>query len=320
MSNRFNTLRMKIVSLFCLAMLCSYTVVFGQTKLDTVIAQQGDGIFSILRKSGIHPVNYYVDFLELNKEAIKGASELVVGRQYILPDAPDSFKNMGTLLQVDENEESPLFEADLVQMKQRDSTLKNTVYYLFYKGAEPAGAKENGLAIFLLKLSKDLMERGARIYVLEQSNRPVSTDSTLTEVENEIANFGELTSTVNKKYLKHNGSYQRMLMIRDLKLKSKGVSITMHHYDKSEDGQRLAGAFRELFKKNALGSVKTDQGISPFTDAPNVYLAKNLLPSLTIMDINGEPNGIRLRSGKSELPQMITKGILQDHATTDSAE
>jgi N-acetylmuramoyl-L-alanine amidase len=109
-------------------------------------------------------------------------------------------------------------------------------------------------------------------------------------------------------------------MIQDSKMKNKGVSITMHHYDKSQDGQRLADAFREIFKKNALGEVKADQGISPFKDAPNLYLAKNLLPSLTIMDINGEPEGIRLRSGKSVLPQLIAKGILQDRTTTTSAE
>lgn len=311
---------MKINSLFFLLVLCGYTTLFGQVALDTVVAQKGDGIFSILRKSGIHPVNYYVDFLELNKDAIKGASQLVVGRKYALPYAPDSFKHMGTLIHADENEETPLFDTDLANMKQRDSTLNKTVYYLMYTSAKTLGNKENALDDFTLTLSKDLMERGARVYVLEKANMPLPTDSTADEIENAITDFGELTSIVNKKYLKHNGSYQRVLMIRDLKQYKKGVSIAMHHYDKSADGQQLAVAFRELFKKNASGKVKDDQGISPFTDAPNVYLAKNLLPSLTIMDINGEPDGIPIRSGKSSLPELVTKGILKDYATTNSAE
>lgn len=311
---------MKMIPLFVIVVLCSYSTLVAQSKLDTVVAQKGDGIFSILRKSGIHPVNYYVDFLELNKDAIKGASQLVVGRKYALPYAPDSFKHMGTLIHVDENEETPLFDADLANMKQRDSTLKKTVYYLMYTSVETLGNKKKALDDFTLTLSKDLMERGARVYVLEKANMPLPADSTADEIENPIADFGELTNIVNKKYLKHNGSYQRVLMIRDLKQRKKGISIAMHHYDKSADGQQLAVAFRELFKKNALGKVKTDQGISPFTDAPNVYLAKNLLPSLTIMDINGEPNGIPIRSGKSSLPQLVTKGILKDYATTNSAE
>lgn len=311
---------MKINSLFLLTLICGYTSLFAQVELDTVVAQKGDGIFSILRKSGIHPVKYYVDFLELNKDNIKGASELVVGRKYVLPHAQDSFKNMGTLIHVDENEETPLFDTDLADMKQRDSTLKNTVYHLIYPTVETK-AKEKSLQDgFILKLSKDLMERGARVYVLQKNRITFSMDTVASEVENVITGFGELTSMVNKKYLKHNGSYQRVLMIRDVDRNKKGLSMAMYHYDNSADGQYLAAAFRDIFIKNALGKVKTEQGISPFTDAPNVYLAKNLLPSLTIMDINGDMNGIPIRSRKSSLPELITEGILQDYATTNSAE
>jgi len=142
----------------------------------------------------------------------------------------------------------------------------------------------------------------------------LSADNEEGGTENAIADFGELTSIVNKKYLKHKGSYQRLLMIREMNRNKKGISITMHHYDKSADGLRLAESFRDIFKKNAIGKIKTDQGISPFTDELSIYLAKNLLPSVTIMDINGEQDGISVRSGKSALPQLITKGILQDHA------
>lgn len=308
---------MKMNLLFVLVVLCSYTTLFGQTELDTIVAKKGDGIFSVLRKSGIHPVNYYVDFLDLNKDAIKGASELVVGRTYILPYAPDSFKNMGTFINVDKNEERPLFTTDLAHMKQRDSTLNNTVYHLIYSVTDQ---KEKNRDAFGLKLSRELMERGARVYLLQKSDMPLTGYDKEGTVESDVMDFGELTSIVNKNFLKHNGSYQRVLMIRDLKLNKKGVSITMHHYDKSSDGQKLAEIFRETFKSNALGKVKTGQGISPFADAPNVYLAKNLLPSLTIMDINGASDGIRVRSEKASLPNLITKGILEDRDTKNITE
>ena len=311
---------MKINLVFFLVILSSYSTLFSQSKLDTVVAQKGDGIFSILRKSGIHPVKYYVDFLELNKDAIKGASELVVGRKYVLPYAPDSFKNMGTFINVDENEQLALFDADLVNMKQRDSTLKNTVYHLIYSTKETEEKKKSVLDEFILKLSKDLMERGARVYVLQKSDMPLTNYRIEKDGENVNTDFGELTSIVNKNYLKNNGSYQRVLMIRDSKLNKKGISISMYHYAKSTDGQRFAESFRNIFKKNALGKVKTGQGISPFTDESNMYLAKNLLPSLTIMDINGEPEGIRVRSGKSSLPQLITNGIVHDYANTHYTE
>ncbi len=305
---------MSIKSFFLYIILFSSTALFSQVKLDTVVAQKGDGIFSILRKSGIHPVKYYVDFLDLNKDAIKGASELLVGRKYILPYASDSFKNMGTYIQMDDAEEAPLFDADLVKMKQKDSTLKNTVYYLVYSDTKTEDNSLKALDGFAAKLSKDLMERGARVYVLQKSITTLDKKNEEGDAENAIANLGELTGIVNKKYLKHNGSYQRFLMIRDVRKDKKGISITMQHYDKSADGLRLAESFRDIFKKNAIGRIKTDQGISPFTDELNVYLAKNLLPSVTIMHINEEPDGITVRSGKSKLSELITKGILQDHA------
>lgn len=305
---------MKIKSTFLLLILCCFTTLFSQSKLDTVIAQQGDGIFSILRRSGIDPAKYYADFLELNKEEIKGASELAVGVKYILPNASDSFKNMGTFINVDENEEVPLFDAELLKMKKRDSSLNNTVYYLIYPSSRIQDKKGKLVNNFNIKLSKDLMERGARVYVLQKKNILFTTNMKEVDDENSVTDFGNLTSIINKKYLSHNGSYQRVLLVRDSKLNEKGMSITMHHYDKSVDGQRLAGSFREIFKNNALGKVKTNQGISVFVDKPSVYLAKNLLPSLTIMDINGELGGISIRSGKYALPQLITKGILQDHA------
>jgi N-acetylmuramoyl-L-alanine amidase len=311
---------MKINALFLLTIACSYTTLFAQVELDTVVAQKGDGIFSILRRSGIHPVNYYVDFLELNKDNIRGASQLVVGRKYVLPYAPDSYKNMGTLVDVDGNEELPLFTTDLAGIKQRDSTLKNTVYHLIYPTIKTKEEEKSPLDEFILKLSKDLMERGARVYVFQKNNMIFPVDTVASEVERAIAAFGELTSMVNKKYLKHNGSYQRVLMIRDVNRNKKGISMAMYHYGKSTDGKHLAATFRDLFKKNALGKVKIEQGISPFTDAPNLYLAKNLLPTLTIMDINGDMNGIPIRSRKSALPGLITEGILQDYATVNSAD
>lgn len=305
---------MKIKFFIILFLLCSYSTLFSQIKLDTVVAEQGDGIFSILRRSGINPLKYYSDFLSLNKDQIKGSSELAIGIQYILPHAPDSFKNMGTFINVDKNMETPLFDVELGKLKQRDSSLKNTVYYLIYPSTRTLDEMSKSFNNFNMKLSKDLIERGARVYVLQKQNIHFSTNIKELDSKNNILNFGELTSIINKKYLKHKGSYQRVLFVRDSIVNKKTISITMHHYVKSLDGQKLADSFREIFKQNSIGRVKTNQGITTFKDKSSVYLAKNLLPSLTIMDINGKYDGINVRSEKYSLPQLITKGILQDHA------
>jgi len=316
--NEHYTIDMKSRSLLFLFILCSFPTLFSQAKLDTVVAKTGDGIFSILRNSGIHPVKYYVNFLDLNKDQIKGASELVEGRKYILPFAPDSFKNMGVLIDVDEAAEAPIFNSELGQLAQKDSTLKNAVYYLIYPNITTEAAEGETLDDFTNALSKDLLERGARVYVLKKNKMHSAKNEV--NFENDIVEFGEFASIVNKKYLKHNGSYQRVLIIRDSEKNTKGISIAMHHYDKSEEGQKLAASFRDIFKNNARGKTNDNQGIAPFTDELSLYLAKNLLPSVTIMNINGDANGILVRSKKSSLPELITKGILQDHANLNFTE
>ena len=72
--------------------LCPF-LLLGQVEQNRVVAQDGDGIFSMLRKQGLDPVKYYEEFVELNQDNLKNGSELHLGREYIIPYAADSYKN-----------------------------------------------------------------------------------------------------------------------------------------------------------------------------------------------------------------------------------
>ena len=101
-----------------------------QDSLQTVVAKNGDGIFSMLRNEGIDIVKYYAKFVELNAAKIENGSHLAIGVEYQIPNAPDSFKNMGRNVQWPDGVETAIFEGKLASLKKRDSSLKNTVYYL----------------------------------------------------------------------------------------------------------------------------------------------------------------------------------------------
>ena len=48
------------------------TFIFAQeSTYYKVVAEQGDGIFSLLRKQGLDPAKHYGEFLELNSDKIK---------------------------------------------------------------------------------------------------------------------------------------------------------------------------------------------------------------------------------------------------------
>ena len=72
-------MKSSMLAIFLLStILCS-----GQTI--KVKAEQGDGIFSLLRKQGLNPGKYYVDFIQLNEALIKNGSELSLGVEYQIP-------------------------------------------------------------------------------------------------------------------------------------------------------------------------------------------------------------------------------------------
>ncbi len=48
--------------------------VLAQDSLQTVVAKNGDGIFSMLRNEGINIVKYYAEFIELNQDNIKNGA------------------------------------------------------------------------------------------------------------------------------------------------------------------------------------------------------------------------------------------------------
>ena len=58
---------------------------YGQDSLAVVVAEKGDGIFSLLRKQGMNPTDHYQDFLVLNKENLREGRHLYEGAAYLLP-------------------------------------------------------------------------------------------------------------------------------------------------------------------------------------------------------------------------------------------
>ena len=60
--------------IFFVLWVCFFSYSWGQRNSYTVIAESGDGIYSILRKQGVDPVKYYQAFIELNEENIKDGS------------------------------------------------------------------------------------------------------------------------------------------------------------------------------------------------------------------------------------------------------
>ena len=298
---------------FAILTLMALPAMVAQDSLQTVVAKDGDGIFSVLRKEGIDVVKYYEAFIQLNKDRLKDGSRLVIGTEYLLPEAPDSFKNMGSFIALPSGDETPIFGAELETLKKKDSLLQNTVYYLVSNqmvqvptnAEKGAGGTEDEVAKLV---ARKLLQSGARVYVFRES------------LGNSLE-LNELVSIVNKRYLMHNGKYQRLLIIKSQEAPELAeLEATIYHEEGSKDGQRLSESMIKTIGKKNVAIKSAAAYSSVFTDTQNILFAKNMLPSLIYIEFGKKPSNnptLKVTSNKKNLADLIANGIFTDYSKLD---
>lgn len=289
-------------------------MLIAQEDYYPVVAQQGDGIFSMLRKQGLDPVKYYEAFILLNKDDIKDGSMLHVGREYKIPKTDDSYKNKGVRLLVNQSSEEPIFDAELGKMSHKNSTLKDAVYYII---AEDSAMNRNQFVADIAKnLAAELLEQGASVFIMgDETVKTESLDTSLTKVDR----LGNYIEVINRRYLQNQGKYQRLLVIRANSLETRGnLEVSVFHHEKSEQGQRFAQNLQNVFKQHSIAN-RSSKDIKIFDDKNTLYLARNTLPAVSLITIDSDKKvaakeGIPVRSDKRAFASWITNGILKDYA------
>lgn len=285
----------------------------GQDSIQTVIAQPGDGIFSILRKQGIHPKKYYEAFLELNEGHIKNGSELKQGWPYKIPFAPDSFKNMGRAISLPEGTETPLFDVELAKLDLKSEELKNAVYYLVVENE----GQNNFIAPMATNLASRLLVNGAKVYLIKNTVDIGQTADTDLEAK-ALFRAQQYVDVVNKRYLKNQGKYQRLLILRgNGSLQSKNLDVSFYHHDGSDEGEKLADNLEAIFGRYSKKTGKSKDTPSVFADNQSLFLARNMLPPITVLSISdavAQPVRHLVRKDQRALTRWIANGMLQDYA------
>ncbi|NKI31668.1 hypothetical protein [Croceivirga thetidis] len=322
-------MRLLLPLLLCLG---SAVLAIGQTENDTVVAKQGDGIFSVLRNQGLDPVKYYPAFIELNIENLKNGSEMVLGETYIIPKAPDSYKDMGIAVDVENAIETPIFEEELADFENKGDKLENAVIYLMASSSNSsASSDQSQLKKDVLKsVAKQLLLNGAKVYLLQGTDEVTineeesenSKDSI--QVEAPMAGLDAMRNyvdVINKSFLKNSGKqkYQRLLVI-DLKpgtTSEKYYKVAVFH-DNNTEGERFATSMQQIFNKSKILDDSKDF-TAIFAQKNNLFLAKNALPPLTFIEVDATENPkiegrIKVKPEKNWLTDVITSGIVNDYA------
>ncbi|MBD1260503.1 N-acetylmuramoyl-L-alanine amidase [Maribacter polysiphoniae] len=295
-----------------LLVLTSIESVFSQKNLETVVAKNGDGILSILRNEGIDIAKYYEQFLELNEAKLSNGSRLAIGETYVIPHAPDSFKNRGVLVQIGNGGERPIFDEELATLRRKDSSLINTVYYLIEHdgvGTRVQSAPKDGIAV---NMARRLLQSGARVYLL-------------TSEAKDSLGLIDYVGEINKKYLKHNGDYQRLVVMNvdEVNPKTK-TDVMVYHYAESEESKRFAANILKVFGGNVVKQGSLEDYSKVFTDFKSIAFAKNILPPITFINMGSEPaddqKTMKVTANRENIANLITNGILSDYSNTEFEE
>ena len=338
-----STRLIKTCPVLLLIVLCALpNLLVSQDSLKIVRAEQGDGIYSILRKQGLNPVEYFDDFVRLNKDSIENGSQLIVGRQYKIPNAPDSAPRMGTEVSLDKGIKYPIFGGDQAYVAPRSSKLQGTVYYLIsgHGGPDP-GAMESykGTTIaedeyaydVTLRLARELLSHGAKVYVIVRDNNDGIRDQEALELDrdevvypdkeiplDQLERLKQRVEVVNDLYLKNSGKYQRLIETHvDSRSRSENIDVFFYYHENSKNGKRLAESIHSTFQKKYKKFQPYRDYSGTFTDRSNLYMVKNTLPAMAYIEIGNIRNGRDKRrilnpNNRQALAKWISEGIILD--------
>lgn len=328
---------------------------FAQDSLLVVIAEKGDGIFSLLRKQGMDPSEHYQDFLVLNQENLRDGQHLFAGSFYYLPAVIDSLTTVTDEIAseeitpedtlIEEGVRYPIFGAENALVSPKSDRLEGAIYYLIsgHGGPDP-GAIETYKGITIaedeyaydvtLRLARELLAHGARVYVIVRDSDDGIRDAKALKTDrdevvypnndiplNQLARLKQRVTAVNDLYLENRGSYQRLLVTHvDSRGKGQNIDVYFYHHEKSKNGKRLAENIHNTFTRKYRKYQPNREYTGTFSDRSNLYLVKNTLPAMAYIEIGNIKNKKDQRrildpDNRQALAKWITEGVLADYET-----
>jgi N-acetylmuramoyl-L-alanine amidase len=202
----------------------------------------------------------------------------------------------------------PFFGKNYESFKVKDQQLKGAVYYLLagHGGPDPGAMSKYGPYLLsedeyaydvTIRLARRLMEHSATVYMIVQDKDDgIREDNILLNDTDEICYPEEIiplnqkerlrqrTNTVNKLYVTHKGSYQRMLAIHvDSRSKGEKIDVFFYHHENSPLGKKLADSIHSKIKskydrhqpnRDYSGSVSTRSSlyVIKYSHPPAVFI------------------------------------------------
>ncbi|RPD98539.1 N-acetylmuramoyl-L-alanine amidase [Aureibaculum marinum] len=238
----------------------------AQTPKKIVIAVNGDGIYSILRKNGLDPTKYFDQFIKLNKKSLTKNNGLFIGKKYVLPAiktdksiaikssvlkdsiSSKAIKNNKITEATVEQIYDPIFGKNHNPIVIKNKKLKGAIYYLIsgHGGPDPgAMTTYNSKSIsedeyaydVSLRLARLLISNGAKVYLIIQDKNDGIRDDKILEVDYDEYCYPDNTIPLSQNLRLR----QRTKAVNKLFLKHKGAyqRLIVTHVDSRNKGKNI---------------------------------------------------------------------------------
>jgi N-acetylmuramoyl-L-alanine amidase len=336
---------MKINNIVIWSMLFMAVIASGQSSYIAVIAEKGDGVYSLLRKQGVDPYETFDDFIALNHENLRDSIHLYEGRTYFLPSA-DSISVAEDLKEEKPKLENaisyPIFGNKYAEVTTKSSKLKGAVYYLIsgHGGPDPGAMTKFGDVYIsedeyaydiTLRLARELISHDALVYIIIRDEDDGIRDDLILEMDkdevafpdktiplNQVARLKQRVEIVNELHKKHSGQFQRLIVTHvDSRSKGQNIDVFFYHHADSKNGKKLAENIHTTFAKKYRKYQPNRTYSGTFVDRTSLYLVKKTHPAMTFIEIGNIKNRkdqkrILEPDNRQALAKWISEGVLLD--------
>ena len=305
-----------------------------------VVAEKGEGIYRMLTRNG-YPVSEYLDlFIELNKSKLGPNNSLIAGRKYKLPEKgnetpPKAAKATGKTVRHE------IFGKEYADVEIIDDQLKGAVFHLVsgHGGPDPGAVGNYGnwklcedeyAYDVTLRLARNLIQHGATVYmIIRDPNDGIRDDSYLKPDKdevcypnlkiplNQVQRLKQRTDAVNSLYLKHKGSFQRMIIIHlDSRSHGENIDVFFYHDKRSKTGKAAATVLKNTFQRK-YDQHQPGRGYKGTVSDRNLYVVRNSHPVAVFIEL-GNINHKRdqqrfiISSNRQALANWLFEGLVED--------
>lgn len=253
------------------------------------MAVQGDGIYSLLRNTGLEPKKYLQKFIELNKENLSSENGLFIGKVYLLPNPDEKVEKKDEEIVTPDSVDIETVKATEVLEKRyygifggkystlyvESRELEGAVFYLIagHGGPDP-GAVENYHGTLItedeyaydvtLRLARKLISNGALVYLITRDPNDGIRDERILKLDydeevypsrkiprNHSLRLKQRVEAVNELYDRHaDKPYQRIIETHvDSRSKSENIDVFFYYHENSKMGKGLAENLQHTFKE-----------------------------------------------------------------------